>query len=763
MKMKAQCTTLSRMGLVGLAALTFLVLTLGSQAAFAQGTTPTFYCIGDNGDTLPGPNMTIEIHNNSSDHNIYPVLFAGARSDVDQWMRGCFRITPEELDDYLYPRHSQYRMYVNCCDAGENGIPPHGSVQITLPFYSPLVASINPKVQDPAQFVDWWQGGGINIYKGDATATQPPAHVLRHWQEDNNENRGVVPYSNPPTCSNCSVHFFTAPASIPNWEPQQLIEYTLAAAGEDKQRQPGDPMYLWVPDNVDYDISNVNYTFMPAAIEPYGNTLQGTCCAIGWVGSIDSIADAEAAIASWQGSPLALDWPLYVDQSSTTNPKATVPLKIPSALEIFLNYSAFDNTNNYSPAPNASPPIQAMVSLWEDCQSDPSSSSLCTKINNVTAMLQANFENYKSAYKTNPTQWNAWGCGTPPSWIEDSVPPENIMLAHLYGWGPFNEACAANANLLENTPGYDTPGGANYYPTVKGEFDDLQYSIDVLAGDYGSFDPYVALIHGPDYLDALYTYAYSVDDALGNMQTDGKGLIIAVGGPDNLPNPDHVTPEVLFTFGYSSNYGVEVYFSQYGRCTDTPDTDTVSYFTTFVVPAGIDGEASSVLNCTLSLEDSVQRLYKFKLKKSPSTFIKEPDPKPELWPDPEYRKEINEEYVDCSGLSGRVYTDWCLNIFPYKALDKTNPHLPYKNIVSMPAPPPFLPGVGGGAADVVDDLTDQFPVLGSILQPDEWGDDADELQDDAEDLVDDVEEAVDEIVEQQVNFFKSLLSRFWSW
>ena len=43
-------------------------------------------------------------------------------------------------------------------------------------------------------------------------------------------------------------------------------------------------------------------------------------------------------------------------------------------------------------------------------------------------------------------------------------------------------------------------------------------------------------------MNAPYTYAYSVDDAVGNMQTDGTGLIIAVGGPDNLPNPNHVTP-----------------------------------------------------------------------------------------------------------------------------------------------------------------------------------------------------------------------------
>ena len=128
-----------------------------------------------------------------------------------------------------------------------------------------------------------------------------------------------------------------------------------------------DPFYLWVPDNVDYDVSNVNYAYMPAAIEPYGNSLIGTCCAIGWVGSTASIAAINTALDNWRASSLGTGWPFYVDQSSTTNPKATVPRKVPSALEIFLNYNSFNDTSNYSPAPSQSAPIIRMKTLWEDC------------------------------------------------------------------------------------------------------------------------------------------------------------------------------------------------------------------------------------------------------------------------------------------------------------------------------------------------------------------------------------------------------------
>jgi hypothetical protein len=157
-----------------------------------------------------------------------------------------------------------------------------------------------------------------------------------------------------------------------------LIEYTLGAAPENKQRANAtDPFYLWVPGNVDYDVSNVNYAYMPAAIEPYGNSLNGTCCAIGWVGSTATIGDVNTALDNWRASSLGTGWPFYVDQSSTTNPKATVPRKVPSALEIFLNTAGFNNTSNFSPAPSTSLPIIRMKTLREDCASLGKNYTIC--------------------------------------------------------------------------------------------------------------------------------------------------------------------------------------------------------------------------------------------------------------------------------------------------------------------------------------------------------------------------------------------------
>ena len=160
-------------------------------------------------------------------------------------------------------------MYINCCANGENGIPPGGSATITLPLYSPLVGSINPK--QSGQLIDWWQGGGINFYRASTTDTKPPPVLQQHWAADQNGN-GITPVNNSPTCSGCNLHFFKAPASIPNNDPQQLTEHTLGAQPINPDHtKPGQPARLWVPDNVDYDVSYVNYVYMPAVMEPYGN------------------------------------------------------------------------------------------------------------------------------------------------------------------------------------------------------------------------------------------------------------------------------------------------------------------------------------------------------------------------------------------------------------------------------------------------------------------------------------------------------------
>ena len=59
---------------------------------------------------------------------------------------------------YPYPTTITNRFYIN----GLTGIPPGGSVTITLPLYTQLVASVNP--QSNNQYAEWWQGQNIQIF-----------------------------------------------------------------------------------------------------------------------------------------------------------------------------------------------------------------------------------------------------------------------------------------------------------------------------------------------------------------------------------------------------------------------------------------------------------------------------------------------------------------------------------------------------------------------------------------------------------------------
>src|SRR5207245_157759 len=52
----------------------------------------------------------------------------------------------------------------------------------------------------------------------------------------------------------------------------------------------------------------------------------------------------------------------------------------------------------------------------------------------------------------------------------------------------------------------------------------------------GTFNPYVNLVHGKDYLNMPGSYAFSIDDDVGNILVSGTGIIITVAGTLGLDN-----------------------------------------------------------------------------------------------------------------------------------------------------------------------------------------------------------------------------------
>jgi hypothetical protein len=243
------------------------------------------------------------------------------------------------------------------------------------------------------------------------------------------------------------------------------------------------------------------------------------------------------------------------------------------------------------------------------------------------------------------------------------------MLAHVYGWGPFNANCTAEINLLEDTPGYQENNHLGYQ-SVKSEFDALNN------WPTGEFNPYVTLIHDPQYLNAQYVYAYSVDDAVGNMQTTGEGLIIAIGGTDGLPNPNPATSPIHVSFGYGPKDAVR--FVKYGVCTDTPDQDVNPNFASF------DLSANQLSTCTLSFIDNQNSLYFFKITKQP--------PYPSRPPDNQPIPGGNKTMIDCSGNTQFITATWCENIYGYTQA-AVGQHKREDDYISVPAPAqPAVPG-----------------------------------------------------------------------
>jgi hypothetical protein len=683
---------------MGLAALLFALFLGYAGSAAAQCTSV--------------PCMTIKIYNNSDTSNIYPVLSSGT-AVPDLYLQAALMVPKAQLGAKPFPKRNQFRLYIN--PTGD-GIPPNGNVTITLPFYTQLVptAQVQPKCPtDPAtpncpdQYIDWWGGGRIEIFKNLNSVHQPPAALTADYMGTNLPARGcqvkcngaAVPAAcqtsfakftcNPiagaavPTCPTCQpLEIFKDPAGLKNNEPSQLTEYTLGAINQNT-----DPFGLDVH-NVDYDVSYVDTAFMPVAMEPVNNIQ------VGYIGMTTSIEAFKAALRKFIApSSRWVGWPLFVDDQ-----KQTI-LKVPSALHIFAGDP--DMTGQPPPVPPPPPPpypwapINNLNTLWTTCVGNNGSAPICPLIRDVSTLFQANYANYVNTYK-NP----AFGCD------QTKLPVtlnKALMRSHAYGWTPFNVNCTNTAgNLLENTPTYFTcvppgilpcipPAIRNYakYQAVKAKFDELQYWPLVTPPNPpmpgGKFDPYVVLIHGQDYVNAPYVYAYSVDDAVGNMQVAGDGLILAVGGANGLPNPNPATPFINVSFGGATTDRVQ--FTEYGVCTMFPDKMVNPDFRSFAV------SSTNPNSCPLSWVDNSANKYTFKLKYQPKP-PPPPAPQTPAWPicqqgDTKCETGLNPATlapIDCSGnAAGSAGAAWCKGVFAYTELDAKRPH--YFAIAPAPAQP----------------------------------------------------------------------------
>ena len=151
---------------------------------------------------------------------------------------------------------------------------PRGHRTLTLPI---LYADCNsPDPTLPNQYANWWNGGRIALLTQRLRrATVGCAHRCLQCGEDGRHVPGGSPV---PTLSRVVSHpasrlrFFLNPDGLATNDPSQLTEWTLGALGGQPDQSKPQPIDLHT---VDYDLSFVDATYMPAAMEPYNNAQVG--------------------------------------------------------------------------------------------------------------------------------------------------------------------------------------------------------------------------------------------------------------------------------------------------------------------------------------------------------------------------------------------------------------------------------------------------------------------------------------------------------
>lgn len=549
----------------GLCAVPLLLQVCSAQAAQVSA-------LGDN----PAPTKTITIYNDSPE-TIYPVIGTGAMTGGDQWLRAYFQ---DQQNNYA--QSNIYRIYVNVQNGQVQGIPPNGYASVQIPFYNPLESSPQPSA--PNQYIDWWNAGQIYVY-------DQQANVQAAYQADVNGAAPVQLYGTAPVITVCdansscqpinqniypaAVDSSNNPIGLPVNDPDQLAEYTFGQLN-------GNTVDTTI---VDYDLSYVNELYLPMAIEPAGDS------SVGYTGTTMSVGNFRNTLINWlQNDPNGQNWPVFFNSNGGLGPNNP---KVPST-----NY-VWGYSNELAPASKINTMQNQLDNLWNYCinptgyplpaNTPVPPSAECQDINTIYPLFE---QSYEGAYGAQP-----------------SPPSENNLLQDVYG---FN---AVTNNSVTGPFPVDTITADK--PADDRLEDSYQTYASLASADI--FDPYVELIHGTSAndLNIPYVYAFPYDDAAGNTQVEGTGLIITVGGGTQLPNPNPNIPSppnsstVSVMLGAPGANGPS--WNQYGVCTSTPD----QAFSNGDTGENILIPLTATYPCTISITDSNNQLYQFTLTQAP--------------------------------------------------------------------------------------------------------------------------------------------------
>ena len=499
-----------------IALLPLFIFTLFSTKSFAEVCTPNPNPPSSKG---PVPTKVIKIYNNT-DKPIYPLIETNT-NDVDEWLQAYFG----GCDSSLFKHSLNYRVYVNELE----GIKSHRHVALTVPVYTKLTNDPDP-VAGTDKYINWWNGGRIKIYDSlitykEALAKDKLAPIT---------SAGVTcAHDKESNCESTNVYF--GRGALPDDSPNQLTEYTFAGAPLEEN---GHGLRTWAIQDVDWDVSYVDSAYLPIAMGVLGNDY------IGYTGttlSADIFKNKMTQFLSPESH--GYNWSHYII------PGAESIIKLPGTY----NYMRGVLNKTVSAAPKDSP-LNNLFILWKSCFQAGSPSPAYYDFDELkdnpiavycSGAMQQDMWKVQNFFLQNLYQYQELsekeesGCDYNKfltTLKDQNVPMNKEMLARIYGWVPYNDYCknAAAANALCKTssdptdPNIKDPNPnkcTKQYHEVHQIYRDLEYSY--IGGKYPTdkqhtFNPYVELIHSPEFLD-MHGYAFSIDDAVGrckNLELD---------------------------------------------------------------------------------------------------------------------------------------------------------------------------------------------------------------------------------------------------
>jgi hypothetical protein len=643
------------------------------------------------------PTQTIKIFNDSNIDKakgvwIFPVFEVGLEGPAkgNIWMQAICKIPNKDIAKFTYRRTLTNRFYIN----PTSGIAPGESVEITIPLFTQLVATVSP--DQPNQYAEWWQGQNIQLFT--SPSASPPKSYLYYY---NNERGGQTELtskaSNPtwPTCTgaSCELAFFSdTKGTLKKNGPSQLLEGTMGARQDLKTTDPNKPPNQLDIGDVDFDVSYVNLAYTGAAMGPYKNDQ------VGYVGSKLLPGPFTDIITKFLND--FPGWPRFVFNYPDRT-KETIE-KLPSPLEVLALLKAPNEPTELTPIPppqdggkwptSVWPPIQALrddfakYTTAPNCmRSETGPTTFCDALLDVTTLVRANYSKYLTLFRDNICK------GTPVALTPDA------LLDHVYSWSPWTEAvkdtgpgCDASDNLFQNT---STAYSANFnakYQKVKLEFDSLNYNL--YPNPPYVFNPWVEFIHGEKYLNMEGAYAYSVDDAVGNVQAQALGYIVDFGSVEHLENKLPAKTPILITLGGPTD---PVHWATYALCSNDPSRvkPVNPLFSTLTV------SANDPKNCPIYVTDNKTppQTYTFKVLQPPeftkftAQEVATGVPKwSNVAPD-------TVSIIDCSDNTGnppfaQSSKAWCCNltakngVWAYSYPDTTSAHKLWNNyVITIPA------------------------------------------------------------------------------